>query len=70
MTAADRAGVLFFLAHVLGHDARVIPQHLRDPVLTAVAVAQQILIALSGARAYTLPELKAVFDEGYVLYVF
>lgn len=70
MTATDRAGVLFLLPHVLGHDASVIPADLRVPVLTAVAVAQQILIALSGARPYTLSELKRIFDEGYVLCVF
>ena len=69
MSAADRSGVLFFLPHVLGHDATVIPENLRGPVLSAVAVAQQILIALSGARPYTKSELKVIFDEGYVLYV-
>ena len=66
MTATDRAGVLFLLPHVLGHDASLIPENLRIPVLTAVAVAQQILIALSGARPYTVSELKVIFDEGYV----
>ena len=69
MSATDRAGVLFFLPHVLGHDASVIPENLRGPVLNAVAVAQQILIALSGARPYTKSELEVVFDHGYVLRV-
>ena len=64
MTAADRVNVIFFLPHVFGHDASVIPENLRHPLLKAVAIAQQILIALSQSRPYTESELKVIFDEG------
>ena len=64
MTAQDRVCVMFFIPHVLGHEALVLPPVLRRPVLDAVAVAQQMLIALTSKRAYTKTELHTIFDAG------
>ena len=66
MSAADRLCILFLIPHVLGHQGTVLPQDVRAPVLEAVATVQQILIALTGQRPYTLPELQQIFDRGYV----
>ena len=67
MTAADRVCLLFMLPHVLGHEARVLPQNLRNAMLQALAQAQQIIIALTRRRSYTKQELGLIFDDGYVM---
>ena len=67
MTAADKVCLLFLLPHVLGPTADMIPEPLRYPVLTMVANAQLMIIAVSGHRSYTVPELEAIFDQGYIL---
>ena len=67
MTAADKICMLFFMPHVIGHQADLIPERLREPVLTAIAHAQLIVIAVSGRRQYTKIELEAIFDRGYLL---
>ena len=66
-SAKDKVGLLFLLAHVLGHDATILPTPFREPVLTALARVQLIIIASSGLRCYTKDELKLIFDQGYVV---
>lgn len=66
MSAADRLCTLFLIPHVLGHEGKVLPEHLRAPVLQAVATVQQIIMALTGQRSYTICELQEIFDRGYV----
>ena len=66
-SAKDKVGLLFLLAHVLGHDAAILDQQFREPVLTALARVQLIIIASSGLRSYTEDELKMIFDTGYVI---
>ena len=36
------------------------------PLMTAVARAQLIVIAVRGLRSYTQPELRDIFDMGYL----
>jgi hypothetical protein len=67
MTAADRVCLLFMLPHVLGHQASILPQNLRTPMLEALAQAQQIIIALTRRRSYTKQELELIFDDGCVM---
>ena len=67
LTAKDKVCVLFFLPHVLGHTADIIPHvRLRVPLLTAISRAQLIIIAARGLRSYTVPELEEIYDRGYV----
>ena len=66
LTAMDRVSLFFFLPHVLGHEARLLPVDLRLPVLRAVAVAQQIILAVRGLRSYSKRELEIIFDDGWV----
>ena len=66
MTAMDRVSLFFFLPHVLGHEASLLPVALRQPVLRAVAVGQQIILAVRGLRSYSKRELEVIFDDGWV----
>ena len=67
MTAVDKACMVFLLAHVLGHTADIIPHpNLREPLLSAIANAQLLLIASRGNRSYTKAELQQIFDRGYL----
>ena len=66
-SATDKVGLLFLLAHVLGHDAAILEPHYRAPILRALAHVQVIIIASSGLRSYTEEELKIIFDKGYTV---
>jgi len=65
MTASDKMCELFLLPHVFGPDAEMLPPEARAPLLTVLAYAQLILIAVSGRRKYTKKELEIIFDRGY-----
>ena len=68
MTAKDRVCMLFLLPHVLGPTADILPDpRVRMPLLTAIAHAQVMVVAARGLRSYTEPELKNIFDRGFVL---
>ena len=69
MTAGDKSCVVFLLSHVLGHieDDRIWPPGMYLPLVTAVAHAQMILLALRGRRLYTKDELELIFDRGYIM---
>ena len=68
MTAHDRCQLLFFLPHVLGPVAEeILPDRtLYLPLMTAIARAQLIVIVVRGLRSYTQPELRDIFDLGYL----
>ena len=67
MTAVDRVCLIFLLPHVLGPTADIIPdERYRAPLLEAIAQAQLMIIAARGLRSYTVPELRVIYDEGYV----
>lgn len=68
MSAQDRMCTIFFLPHVLGHEAADLPQELREPILTAVACAQVFVIASRGGRAYNVRELRLIFDQTWILF--
>ena len=70
MTAHDRVQLIFYLPHVFGHqDHTCLPDPaLFLPLLTAVARAQLIIIAVRGLRCYTEPELRDIFDRGYITF--
>ena len=68
LSAADRVCILFYIPHVLGYQARVLPENIRQPMLQAVATAQQMLIALFHRRPYTQQELTQIFDQGYITF--
>ena len=65
MSAVDKVNVFFLLPHILGPSGDILPEPVRDPMMTALAQAQLMLIACSGHRAYTVNELKIIFDRGY-----
>ena len=68
MTAGDRSCVLFMLSHVLGTgDDTFWPPGMLLSLSTALAHIQLVLVALRGRRLYTVPELKRIFDRGYVI---
>jgi len=66
MTAVDRVATLFYLPHVLGHEAHILKEQIRGDVLTAVAYSQLFVVALRGRRSYSERELTTLFDDGYV----
>ena len=68
MSAQDRMCTLFYLPHVLGHEAADLPQELREITLTAVACAQIFVIASRGGRSYNVRELRAIFDQTWILF--
>ena len=65
MSAADKVAVLFLLPHVLGHKGEILPEVVREPMLTALAQAQLIIISTTGHRSYTVPELRVIFENGW-----
>lgn len=67
MTAHDKICWIFLVPHVLGTFPDVFPREVHDALLTALAHAQLILIAVSGRRLYTKPELQTIFDRGYLM---
>ena len=67
MTAVDRVCLIFLLPHVLGPTADIIPEaRYRGPLLEAIAQAQLMIIAARGLRSYTVPELRIIYDQGYL----
>ena len=68
VTTVNRVSTLFFLPHVFGHLARLLPPADRADVLGLVAQAQMLIIACRGKRSYTENELEIIYDEGYVIF--
>lgn len=69
MTAADKICWMFLIPHVLGHDPdpALIPAGIHGPLMTAIAHAQLIFIAVTGKRPYNRVELETIFDRGYLM---
>ena len=66
MTGEDKVHWLFLVPHVIGYRALCLPEHFRTPMLTALALAQIMVIASRGLRSYNMAELDLVFNKGYV----
>ena len=64
-SATDKVCAVFLLPHVFGHRGACIPANVRESMMTAIARTPLMLIAVSGRREYTKPELCQIFDEGY-----
>ena len=62
----DKVCILFLLPHVLGHEAKILPQNVRNDLLGAVSIAQQMIIAVRDNRSYTEHELEHIFNRGYI----
>ena len=68
MSACEKSTVIFLLSHVLGPSGEdILPEMVMVPLLTAVAHAQLILIAVHGRRMYSETELRTIMDRGYRL---
>ena len=65
MTATDKVCAIFLLPHVFGPNADILPPNVRQPLLSAIAYAQLINIAVRGRRSYTVEELEMIFDRGF-----
>jgi len=66
MSACEKATVIFLLSHVLGPSGQdILPEMAMMPLLTAVAHAQLILIAVHGRRMYSEEELRIIMDRGF-----
>jgi len=61
LTAEKRVRAIFYWAHVLGPDAKVIARAMRTPALIAVSTLQLILIATRGHRSYSRQELATIY---------
>ena len=61
LTAERRVRAIFYWAHVLGVQARVVYEAIRHTTQRAVAYLQLILIAVRGHRAYTSGEWDVIF---------
>ena len=69
MSAQDKLWMVFLLSHVFGHrgeDTEILSANLLGPLLSAIATAQLMFIAVKGCRSYTKKELELIFDRGYV----
>ena len=66
MSGEDKVHWMFFMPHVLGHRALCLPEQFREPVMTALAHAQSMLIASRGFRSYSLTELKLIYEKGFI----
>ena len=66
MSAKDKVALLFLLPHVIGHTSDILQPEIREPLLTALATAQLLIIASSGLRSYTVGELETIFHRGYI----
>ena len=62
----DKVCILFLLPHVVGHEAKILPQNVREDLLHSISIAQRMIIAVRGNRSYTERELHRIFDDGYV----
>ena len=67
MSAKEKVAMIFLLPHVFGHNAELLSENLRMPMLTALAYAQLLIIAVKGRRSYNVNELKTIFDNGYIM---
>ena len=61
LTAERRVRAIFYWAHVLGIDASVVLDPVKEAAQRAVSALQLILIAVRGHRAYTSGELDVIF---------
>ncbi len=67
MSATDKAMVIFLLSHVIGHvSGDIIDREVYNPLASAIAQAQLILIAVTGRRSYLKHELEEIFDKGFI----
>ena len=62
----DKVCILFLLPHVLGHRAANLPENMRYDMLSALAAAQQLIVAVRGSRSYTDNELDILFDTTWI----
>ena len=62
----DKVCILFLLPHVLGHEATAIPQPLREDLLSAISLAQRMIVAARDNRSYTVRELDVIFNKGFI----
>ena len=67
MSAKEKVALLFLLPHVIGHTSDILEPEIREPLLTALATAQLLIIASSGLRSYTVGGLEVIFHGDYVL---
>lgn len=67
MSAVDRMCTLFFLPHVVGHEALDFPEDVRIPLLTAISLAQIFVISTRGARSYNEREWREIFGRGWIV---
>ena len=66
MSGEDKVHWIFFIPHVIGHRAQCLPEHFREPIMTAFTHAQLMVIASRGFRSYNLAELKLIYEQGFV----
>ena len=65
MSATDKVCTMFYLPHVFGHKGLMIPEIVRNDLLTVIARIQLMLLACRGRRMYTKKEFVRIFDEGF-----
>ena len=66
MSGEDKVHWIFFIPHVIGPRAQCLPEHFREPIMTAFTHAQLMVIASRGFRSYNLAELKLIYEQGFV----
>jgi len=62
----DKVCIFFLLPHVLGHQGTTLPEPKRRRILSAISLAQKLIIAVRGRRSYTYRELDQIFNADYV----
>lgn len=66
LTAEKRVRAVFYWAHVLGPDAKVVVPTMRRTALIAVSTLQLLLISTRGHRSYSRKELDTIYlDVGH-----
>ena len=66
MSGEDKVQWMMILPHVIGHRALCLPEPLRLPVLSAISIAQVMVIGSRGLRSYTVAELQLIYDQGFL----
>ena len=66
LTTYDKVCIFFLLPHVIGHRCTILPERQRFHILSALTLAQKLIIAVRGRRSYSVQELNQIFDTDYI----
>ena len=66
LSTYDKVCIFFLVPHVIGHQGTILPERQRFHLMSAIALAQKLIIAVRGNRSYSAPELQQIFVTDYI----